>query len=69
MAMCFRDRQFCSAACSNTECSRNLNEEVYAAARRWWGDMPGEAPISMADMSKNCSGYQPATEPADELVG
>jgi hypothetical protein len=59
MALCFRDREFCSAACTNTLCVRNLNDAVHAEARRWWGDLPGGPPIAMRDMSEGCEHYQP----------
>jgi hypothetical protein len=62
MSLCYLDRQFCSAPCGNTECGRNLNDKVYADARRWWRDQPGEAPIAMADMSKGCDGFVPVPE-------
>lgn len=64
MSLCFKDRQFCSAECFNTACSRNLNDKVRDEARRWWGDLPGEAPIAMANMSEGCPHFQPSPEPA-----
>lgn len=64
MALCYRDRQYCSAPCVNTECSRNLNDSVLAAAKRWWGDLPGEAPIAMADMSNGCESFQSVQQTA-----
>lgn len=58
MSLCYKDRQFCSAPCATTECSRNLNDAVLADAKRWWGNLPGEAPIAMADMSQGCENFQ-----------
>lgn len=63
MALCFRDRQFCSAPCATQACVRNLNDSVLTEARRWWGDLPGEAPIAMADMSAGCRDFSPLPEP------
>jgi hypothetical protein len=59
MAMCFRDREFCSAPCLTSACIRNLNDTVYAEAARWWDGMRGEPPIAMRDMSEGCEHFQP----------
>lgn len=58
--ICFRDMTFCGSDCQNRSCPRNFNDDVSAAARRWWGG-PG-APIAFSDFSKDCPDYQPKEE-------
>ena len=59
--MCFRDRTFCSAPCSNTECSRNYNPTVRRQAMDWWASASnpsGEGvPIALGDFSMGCEEY------------
>lgn len=57
MALCYRDRTWCSASnrCAATNCSRKITEEVQAAAERWWG---GPDPsFSLANLSNNCNSF------------
>jgi hypothetical protein len=61
--MCFRDMSFCSSNCTNVGCHRHYGPDEKEAARRWWRDMPGEAPVAFMDFSPNCRDYIP---PRDE---
>ena len=54
--LCYLDRQFCSQLCANSECSRNVNDDVRARARAWWGT-EGDPPIDMADMRTDWCGF------------
>lgn len=48
----FRDMTFCNSPCANDTCRRKLTDEVFEAARKWWGKP--EAPIAMADFANLC---------------
>lgn len=61
MMICYRDITFCSHPCANTECSRNMNNDVRARARAWWGT-EGDPPIDMADMRTGECGFVPMDE-------
>ena len=54
--ICYKDRIYCAASCSNTDCSRLLTDEVRDAARKWWGKEG--APIACADMSSGCQFFR-----------
>ena len=54
--ICYRDITFCSHPCANTECIRNMNDDVRARARAWWGT-EGDPPIDMADMRTGECGF------------
>lgn len=58
--ICFRDRTFCNAKCSNTDCSIKLTQQVFKDAARWWGN--DNAPIAIGDRSDGCTGYKPIGE-------
>lgn len=55
--ICFKDRTFCNAKCSNTECSIKLTDQVFKDAAVWWGN--NNAPVAMGDRSHGCTGYKP----------
>lgn len=57
--MCFRDKTFCSSDCTNALCHRHFGEDERAAARRWWGHDPDNAPVAFADFSADCTDYAP----------
>lgn len=57
MAMCFRDRSYCSANCKNLNCDRNFTDELHEAARKWWGG--DNAPVAFMDFSPTCQEYDP----------
>jgi hypothetical protein len=44
---------FCNAECDNKDCHRMLTDEVWAKAAKWWGS--DDAPVAVADFSKNCT--------------
>lgn len=44
--ICYRDMTFCGTP--GCKCARALTPEVKAAADKWWGQGPGEAPICIA---------------------
>jgi hypothetical protein len=51
--ICYHDRQYCTAACANDQCSLMLTEAVKEGARK------AQLPISMGDRSKHCEIYMP----------
>jgi hypothetical protein len=51
--ICYRDRQYCTAACANDQCSLMLTEAVKEAAIR------AELPVSIGNRSKGCELYRP----------
>jgi len=53
--ICYRDMTFCSHPCANTECIRNMNDDVRARARAWWGN--DDPPIDMDDMRTDGCGF------------
>lgn len=55
----FKDRTFCSAKCSNTNCYRNFTDELHQQARLWWSHDPDNAPVAFSDFSKDCQEYHP----------
>ena len=46
--ICYRDMTFCNSAAHRPECSRQLTDEVRAAAVKWWGGP--DAPIAAAPL-------------------
>lgn len=64
--LCYLDRKFCSHPCANTECSRNINDDVRARARAWWGS-EGEPPIDMSDMRADGCGFMELNEVKNEI--
>lgn len=58
--ICFKDKTFCNAKCSNTDCSIKLTEQVFKDAGGWWGD--NDAPVATGDRSAGCTGYKPIGE-------
>ena len=55
--MNYKDRTFCDSDCINTHCFRNFSDDERRGARMWWGHDPDNAPIAMADFSKDCEAY------------
>lgn len=53
----YKDMTFCNAECANKKCYIRYTEQVVKDARAWWGD--GNAPIAIADRSKECSEFKP----------
>lgn len=66
MALCFRDREYCSAPCLTTDCDWNITPDVIHAAEEW-GDGFGlnYAPIAQRDMSPHCSDFVSAVRRKD----
>ena len=61
LMLCYLDRRFCSQPCANAACIRNLNDDVFARARAWWGT-EGEPPIDFADMRTDECGFEPKVD-------
>lgn len=61
MSLCFRDMEFCTAACATKDCVRRLTNEVRIEARAWWGE--DGAPIAMSDQSNRCGDFEPQLSP------
>lgn len=57
--LCFKDKTFCAAKCSNMECHRQFTKEDAKAAREWWSHDPGKAPVAFSDFSEHCGAYPP----------
>lgn len=57
MALCFKDKTFCSAQCKNHHCHRNWTDDLHHAAVKWWGSEG--APVAFMDYSKTCEEYKP----------
>ncbi len=55
--ICYKDRTFCNSDCINTSCHRNFTADERRGARMWWSHDPDNAPIAMADFSKDCEAY------------
>jgi hypothetical protein len=55
MALCYRDRWFCTAACSTEPCDRKLTEEISRKAAEFG------LPIDCNNASERCPDYQPLT--------
>ena len=54
--ICYRDRTYCTARCSNTSCGIMLTDAVKEAAR-----LVG-LPVSMSDYSATCEIFRPVGE-------
>ena len=54
----FRDINFCSSDCTNTECFRHFGDDDAEAAKQWWG-RHDEPPVSYMDFSWYCETYSP----------
>ena len=63
MAICYRDKTFCNAPCTNTACYRRLTDDARSGARRWWNHDPDNAPIAVSDFSPGCSEYVQEPKP------
>ncbi|WP_230770600.1 hypothetical protein [Sphingomonas sp. Leaf4] len=61
--ICYRDRTFCIADCTRTDCDVRMTPEVQAGADRWWAGFPGPAPIATGDRSAHCEYHQPKEQP------
>lgn len=55
----FRDRTFCSAKCSNTDCPRQYTDALHQQARSWWSHDPDNAPVAFSDFKEGCKEYRP----------
>lgn len=53
----YKDMTFCTAMCGNHLCNRMMTVQVELDARKWWGSE--DAPIAMADFSKECRDFMP----------
>ena len=51
MALCYKDRSYCSSDCVNKKCSRYISEELVNEAYKFG------LPIASIDMSKTCGDY------------
>lgn len=54
--ICYRDKTYCIARCSNHDCNSKLTQQVELDAKKWWGN--DKAPIAMADFSQTCEDYK-----------
>lgn len=62
--ICFRDMTFCESSanrCQNEDCRRFFGVEQSEAARKWWGDDEGEAPVAFTDFWDQCPIRKPTT--------
>lgn len=57
MALCFKDRTFCSSNCKNDKCFRHWTDELHIQARKWWEHDPDNVPVAFSDFSKICKDY------------
>lgn len=66
MALCYKDRTWCTSICATQPCDRRLTREVREAARKW-GETLGldYGPVSHAHL--NCADFTPDTSPAGKL--
>lgn len=59
MAMCFRDRTYCSSPCGTDTCGRKFTEADRLAAINWWRNIEGEPPVCFSPMKTGCEAYTP----------
>lgn len=50
--LCYKDRTFCEAKCSNTECSRLLTHELEVEADNFG------LPLAVSDFSNDCKEFK-----------
>jgi len=66
MALCYRDRTFCTSPCATVPCDVRLTQEIREAARAWGASMGLDyGPISYAQL--RCADYTPDTSPTGRL--
>lgn len=68
MAMCYKDKTFCSSDCINSDCYRYFSEEDRKGAEKWanWLGIE-EAPIAWSDFSDTCPLYKPSEVQYNEV--
>lgn len=54
--ICYKDKTFCVAQCTNTQCDRKLTKGVIQAARA------AELNIAVSNFSENCKDYRKPTD-------
>ena len=67
MAICYRDRAFCTAyphSCANDACPRAMTPATMASAVAWWGDT--DVPVCYAHLGDDCDDRIPVTEETDD---
>lgn len=60
MALCWKDRTFCSSDCVRKDCFRYFGPEQKEQAEKWWGD--SNAPVAFSDFTDTCGLYQKPEE-------
>jgi hypothetical protein len=60
MALCYKDKTFCSSDCTRSDCYRYFSEEDREGAKEW-AKVLGvkEASIAWSDYSSTCFWYKP----------
>ena len=60
MALCYKDKTFCSSDCTRSDCYRYFSEEDRKGAKKW-AKVLGvkEASIAWSDYSEVCFYYKP----------
>lgn len=53
---CYRDRTYCEGPCATADCSRQITDEVTAAADR------AGLPLAISDLREGCDRYVPPAE-------
>lgn len=46
--ICFKDKTFCNARCSNAACERRFDDDMWADAQKWWESFKSEDPPPVA---------------------
>ena len=60
MAICYKDKTFCSSDCTRSDCYRYFSEEDRESAKKWAKGLGiKEAPVARSDYSEVCFWYKP----------
>jgi len=54
---CYKDRTYCNARCSKTDCKDALTKQVIVNTKEWGGV---DVSILVKDFSQSCFEYEPA---------
>lgn len=61
MALCYKDKTFCSSDCTRSDCYRYFSEEDRKGAKEWAKGLGiEEAPVAWSDYSGVCFWYKPS---------
>ncbi len=58
--ICYQDKTYCIAECSNNECATKLTDSVKSDAKKWWGG--DDALIATSDFGTLCIDFKPLDE-------